>query len=149
MANKNQKRVKAVWRGGIAFEGITEAGQTVPMDSPAAPGGPTGPSPMELLLISLAGCTAMDVISILRKKRQDVTGFEVSVVGDRVEEHPKRYTDIELEFVIHGRDVDPGAVERAIELSEDKYCSITAGLTPKATIVSRFRIENEPALAQE
>jgi putative redox protein len=149
MASKNQKRVRAVWRGGFSFEGITEAGQTVPMDSPVAPGVPTGPSPMELLLISLAGCTAMDVISILRKKRQDVTGLEINVIGDRVEEHPKRYTDIELEFVIHGRDVDPGAVARAIELSEGKYCSISAGLRPKATIVSRFRIENEPALAQE
>ncbi len=149
MASKNQERAKAVWRGGLAFEGITEAGQTVPMDSPAAPGGPSGPSPMELLLISLAGCTAMDVVSILRKKRQDVTGLEINIVGDRVDEHPKRYTDIELEFVIRGRDVDPGAVARAIELSEDKYCSISAGLRPKATIVSRFRIENEPDLAQE
>ncbi len=149
MVNTNQKRVKAIWRGGFAFEGVTAGGQTVPMDSPAAPGGPTGPSPMELLLISLAGCTAMDVISILRKKRQDVTGFEINVIGDRVEEHPKLYSDIEMEFVIHGRDVDPGAVERAVELSEEKYCSIAAGLRPKATIVSRFRIENEPALAEE
>lgn len=143
MAGRRQNRVTAVWRGDLAFEGFTEAGDSLLMDSPLAPNGPQGPSPMRLLLLSLAGCTAMDVISILKKKRQKVTGFEVHVVGDRAEDHPRRYTDIELEFVVRGRQIDPRAVERAIELSEDKYCSVTAGLKPKANIFSRYRIEEE------
>ena len=143
MAGKKQVKIKAVWQGGIAFEGSNEAGQTVLMDSPLAEGGPKWPSPMQMVLIGLAGCTAMDVISILGKKRQDVTGFQVNVVGDRAPDHPKYYTDIELEFVVRGRNIDPRAVERAIELSETKYCSATANLKPTSNIFTRFRIEEE------
>ncbi|MBN1314884.1 MAG: OsmC family protein [Anaerolineales bacterium] len=113
------------------------------MDSPLAEGGPKGPSPMQLLLQALAGCTAMDVISILQKKRQDVTALKVNVVGDRVDEHPRYYHDIELEFVVRGRNIDPAAVERAIELSETKYCSATANLSGKSKIATRFRIDEE------
>ena len=134
-------RIKAVWQGGIAFEGANEAGQSVFMDSPIAEGGPKGPSPMQLVLIGLAGCTAMDVISILQKKRQDVVGFEVNVVGDRASDHPKYYTDIELEFVVRGRNINARAVERAIELSETKYCSASANLKPTSSIFTRYRIE--------
>ena len=141
MAGKKQVRIKAVWQGGIAFEGANEAGQSVFMDSPIAEGGPKGPSPMQLVLIGLAGCTAMDVVSILQKKRQDVTGFEVNVVGNRAPDHPKYYTDIDLEFVVRGRGVDPKAVERAIELSETKYCSATENFRPKSEILTRYRIE--------
>jgi len=141
MAGKKRNQIRAVWRGGIAFEGITESGQTVFMDSPIAEGGPQGPSPMQLLLISLAGCTAMDAISILKKKRQDVTGFEVHVVGNRAPEHPKYYSDIEMEFVVRGRNISPKAVERAIELSQERYCSASANLKPKSNIFSRYRIE--------
>jgi len=140
---KKQNSVQLVWRGGVAFEGLTEAGQTAFVDSPAAPDGPKGPSPMEMLLISLAGCTAIDVITILKKRRQEVTGFEINVIGGRAENHPKIYTDIELEFVVRGRNIDPRAVERALKLSEDKYCSVSAGLKPKSEIVSRYRIEEE------
>ena len=141
MAGKKQTKIKAVWQGGIAFKGSNEAGQSVFMDSPIAEGGPKGPSPMQLFLMGLAGCTAMDVISILQKKRQEVVGFEVNVVGDRAPDHPKYYTDIELEFVVRGRNLSPKAVERAIELSESKYCSASASLKPKASIFTRYRIE--------
>jgi putative redox protein len=85
----------------------------------------------------------MDVISILGKKRQEVTGFEVNVVGDRAPDHPKYYEDIVLEFVVRGRHIDPQAVARAIELSENKYCSATANLRPTSNIVTKFRIEEE------
>jgi putative redox protein len=98
---------------------------------------------MQLLLMGLAGCTAMDVISILQKKRQQVTGMEVNVVGDRVDEHPRYYRDIELEFVVRGHKVDPKAVARAIELSETKYCSASENLRGRSKIVTRFRIEDE------
>ncbi len=143
MAGKKRVQVKAVWKGGIAFEGINEAGHRVFMDSPIAEGGPQGPSPMQLLLMSLAGCTAMDVISILQKKRQAVTSFEVNVVGDRASDHPKYYEDIDLEFVVRGRNVNPQAVERAIELSETRYCSATANLRGKSNIFTRYRVEEE------
>lgn len=143
MAGKKQVNIKAFWKGGYEFEAINEQGLSIIMDSPLAEGGPKGPSPMQLLLEALAGCTAMDVISILQKKRQDVTSFEVNVVGDRVDEHPRYYQDIELEFVVRGRQIDPAAVERAIELSETKYCSATANLSGKSRIRTRFRIEEE------
>jgi putative redox protein len=141
MAGKKQVRIKAVWQGGIAFEGMNEAGQSIFMDSPIAEGGPKGPAPMQLVLIGLAGCTAMDVISILQKKRQDVTGFEVNVIGDRASDHPKYYTEIDLEFVVFGRGVDQKAVARAIELSETKYCSASANLKPTSKIFTRYRVE--------
>jgi putative redox protein len=148
MAGKRKNAATAIWQGGLAFEAAAE-GPAVLMDSPMAPDGPKGPSPMQLLLISLAGCTGMDVINILQKKRQDVTWFEVSVVGQRAYEHPRYYTGIEIEFVVRGRGVDPRALERAIELSQDKYCSVSAGLKPKAAIVTRFRVEEEAAGSEE
>ena len=143
MAGKQRAEVKAVWQGDLGFEAFNQSGQSIFMDSPIAEGGPRGPSPMQLLLISLAGCTGMDVVSILKKMRQDVTGFEVNIAGDRAEEHPKIYTGIAIEFVVRGRNLDPRMVERAIELSEERYCSVSAGLKPKAAIHSRYRIVEE------
>lgn len=135
------KNAQVIWKGGLAFDGSGDAGHVVRLDSPQAEGGPTGPSPMELVLIGLAGCTAMDVISILEKKRQKVTGFEVHASGVRAEEHPRVYTDITLEYVVRGRGVDPQAVERAIELSEGKYCSVSGMLSKTAKITTTFRVE--------
>ena len=135
------KDAKVVWKEGLAFEGIGGSGFTVSLDTLAEEGGGTGFSPMEVLLVSLAGCTAMDVISILKKKRQDVTGFEVRAHGLRADDHPKIYTDITLEYVVRGHGVDPKAVERAIELSETKYCSVAGMLKKAANITTTFRIE--------
>jgi putative redox protein len=101
----------------------------------------TGPRPVQLLLIGLCGCTGMDVISILKKKRQSFTGLKVQATADRAEEHPKVYTDIHLEFVVTGEDVDPAAVERSIELSQTKYCPASAMLGQVADITTSFRIE--------
>jgi putative redox protein len=100
-----------------------------------------GPRPMELLLIGLAGCTAMDVVSILQKKRQPVTGLETKVTAERAEEHPKVYTRIHVEYVVKGQGVKPEAVERAIELSETKYCSAMTMLRQAAEITTSYRIE--------
>jgi putative redox protein len=103
----------------------------------------TSPSPMELLLISLGGCTGSDVQSILQKKRQRVTGYEIEVRAERREEHPRIYTKIEVIHYVKGYDVDEKAVARAIELSETKYCSVSAMLSATTKITSRFEIIRE------
>ena len=126
------------WTQGLQFVGQAGDGPAVVLESGDGRG---GPSPMELILIGVAGCTAMDVISILQKKRAAVTGFEVHITGERAEEHPRRYTDIHIEYVLHGRDIRPSAVERSIELSETKYCSAMASLNAK--ISHSYRIVEE------
>jgi len=103
----------------------------------------SGPTPMRLLLIGLCGCTGMDVISILRKKRQGFTGLQVKASAERAEEHPRVYTQIHLEFVVTGAGVDAGAVERAIELSHTKYCSAAAMLGEVVEITTSYRIVAE------
>jgi putative redox protein len=103
----------------------------------------TGPTPMRLLLIGLCGCTGMDVVSILQKKRQPFTGLQVKATAERAEEHPRVYTRIHLEFVVTGEGVDPGAVERSIELSHTKYCSAWAMLGEVAQITTSYRIVEE------
>lgn len=102
-----------------------------------------GPDPLRLLLLGLAGCTAMDVISILRKKRQEVTGLEVEVRGAQADEHPKVYDHIEVIYRVEGKEVDARSLERAIELSETRYCPVMAVLSKTAEIVSRYEIEQE------
>lgn len=111
------------------FTGTADTGFEVVMDSDNSVGGDdTGPRPMELILIGLCGCTAMDVISILRKKRQAVSNLEVKAHADRAHTHPKVFTDIKLDYVVRGKLVDPKAVERAIQLSADRYCPAQAML---------------------
>jgi putative redox protein len=98
---------------------------------------------MELLLIGLAGCTAYDVVSILEKKRQAVTGLEVSAHAERADDPPRVYTAIEVEYVVRGRNVKPKAVEDAIQLSKEKYCSASIMLEKTARISTSYRIEVE------
>ena len=102
-----------------------------------------GPRPLELLLLGLAGCTTMDVVSVLQKKRQPFTDLQVQVSAERAEEHPKVYTQIHLEFVVKGQEVKPQAVERAIELSQTKYCPAAAMLGKAVDITTSYRIEGE------
>lgn len=103
----------------------------------------TAASPMELLLISLGGCTGADVFSILQKKRQQVTSYAIEVRGQRREEHPRIYTNIEIIHFVKGFHVDEKAVAHAIELSETKYCSVSAMLSATAKITTRYEIEQE------
>lgn len=103
----------------------------------------SGPRPMQLVLLGLCGCTGMDVVSILKKKRQPFTSLKVKATAERAEEHPRVFTEIHLEFVIKGEDVDPKAVERAIELSQTKYCSASAMLGQVAEMTTSFRVEDE------
>jgi len=128
------------WIKGLQFVAhATGSGAAIVMDGKAAHGGfESGVSPMEALLLSLAGCTGMDVISVLLKKRQAVTDFRVDVEGIRADEHPRRYVRIELSYIVAGEDVSAVAVERAIELSLGKYCGVTASLN--AEIVQRYEI---------
>ena len=128
----------------LHFTAVADSGFTVHVDAKVPVGEASqGASPMELLMIGLAGCTAMDVVSILRKKRQNFTGFEIRIHGDRATEHPKVFTDFELEYVVRGVDIDPLAVERAILLSVENYCSVHAMLEKSAHILLRFTIIQE------
>lgn len=135
------KQTLAVWQGGLQFEARANSNIPVRIDGDAQ----NGVSPMEMILMGLAGCSGGDVIDILRKKRQMVSGFEVRVIGQRAEEHPRKYTHIEIVYTITGQNVDPAAVERAIELSETKYCSVSATLKGVATISSRYEIHEAAA----
>jgi putative redox protein len=125
---------------GLHFQGSTRSGYTIDLDAPGSVGGGAGMSPMELLLISLASCSAMDVATILRKKRQLVEGLEVRVHGQRQDEHPTIFTSISLEYVVHGSGVDPQALTRAIELSRERYCPIWAMLEPGVWITATSRV---------
>jgi putative redox protein len=130
---------------GMTFLGVPDSGFEVKLgSSPDVGGDDDGPRPMELMLLGLAGCTAMDVISILRKKRQDITSFSVHAHADRQDQHPKVFTEITLTYHIEGRNVDPKAVERAIELSETKYCPAQAMMAQVAKINLAYQIGESP-----
>jgi putative redox protein len=126
---------------GMRFEVQAGSGHHVTLDAAEHGGGHNaGFRPMELLLVGLAGCTGMDVISILRKKRQDVTGYEVHVQGVRAEEHPMVFVEITVEHVVTGHHIQPEAVARAIELSEERYCGAGAMLGKVAHLTHTYRI---------
>ncbi|HTM57560.1 MAG TPA: OsmC family protein [Candidatus Udaeobacter sp.] len=113
-------------------------GKNATLDSGA---GSVAPDPVETLLAALGGCHAMDIISILRKKRQDVTAYRVDVTGERRTEHPRSFTRIEMVHRLKGHDLSPGAIAEAIRLSETKYCSVRFSLDPAIAVVNRFEIE--------
>jgi putative redox protein len=114
---------KSTWKGGLSFTGTADSGFAVPLGAKAEVGGDSdGFRPMELIAIGLAGCTAMDVISILRKKRQQVTAFEVQVNAERAEKHPKVFTGAVIEYIVSGHGLTESAVKRALELSATRYC---------------------------
>jgi putative redox protein len=133
---------KVVWKGGMAFTGTADSGYLIPLDANKAVGGQDlGFRPLQLFAIGLVGCTGMDVISILQKKRQDVTGFEVSAEVERAEEHPKVFTKILLQYTVTGNNIDQGAVERAVELSETRYCPAQAMLAESVAISHEIKIQ--------
>ncbi len=135
------KTSKVVLRDDMIFIGTSSNGYTIPLDtSPSVGGHNAGVRPIELMLMSLAGCTGMDVLSILRKKRQNVTAFEVQVEGERADEHPRVWTTIRVKFVLTGHSIDPKAVQRSIELSRDQYCGAAATLRHTAEIQYDFEI---------
>ena len=114
---------KVLWNEGLTFTGTADSGFTVALGAdPEVGGANDGFRPMELMAVSLAGCTAMDVISILRKKRQEVTAFEVRVRAQRAHEHPKVFTSAVIEYEVTGHGIQESALRRSIELSAQQYC---------------------------
>ncbi len=132
---------------GMQFVGQSGTGHAFVMDAAPSVGGEnTGPRPMELLLVGVGGCTAMDVVSILRKKKMDVRDLQVNVKGHWVEgenTYPKYFKDIEIEYVVTGTGLTEDAVKRAVSLSEDKYCSVMANLRGVSKITTSYKIITE------
>ena len=132
------------WKGRMTFEGAGDSGFMQKMDSDLTVGGEnTAARPMEFIVLGLAGCTGMDVISILQKKKQPVTGFQVQVLAQRVDEHPKVISSAVIEYLITGRDVDEAALLRAIELSAEKYCPAQAMLSKAFPMQLIYKIFDE------
>jgi len=125
----------------MQFVARSDSGHAIVMDASEEVGGHnTGPRPMEVMLMGILGCTAMDVISILKKKRQPITGLKIFATTERNPEHPKYYTKIHLEYVAYG-DVELEALERSAQLSEEKYCSAIATVRGKAEVTRSCRVE--------
>ncbi len=131
------------WTGGMQFEGSNAVGRTVTMDThPESGGQDRGPTPMETLLIALAGCTAMDIVPILRKMRAPLEDLTLHVSGKRATEHPKVLTDIHVRYVARGRGLTEEQVEKAVRLSQEKYCSISAMLRLSARLTTEVVVED-------
>lgn len=134
---------KAVWEDGLVFIGSADSGFDIRLDTKKESGGTeSGVRPIELVAIGTAGCTAMDVISILQKKKQQVTAFEVLVHARRAEEHPRKFLKMTIEYVVTGIDIDTAAVERSVQLSEEKYCSTIATLRGNVEIDHKIVIRS-------
>jgi putative redox protein len=140
MATKEMS-AHAIYAGGMRFDVTGGTGHTLIEDASVADGGQDqGFRPIELLLLGLAGCTGMDVISILKKMRQDVTGYEVNEHGVRADTHPMYFVEVTVEHVVTGHGIDPQAVARAIELSETRYCGVSNTLNARAKVTATYRI---------
>ena len=132
-------RVK--WLDHMSFVGESGSGHSVVMDgAPDAGGRDLGIRPMEMLLLGLGGCTAFDVVSILHKSRQQISDCEVEIEAERAADIPKVFTKIHVHFIVSGKDLDPGRVARAVELSAEKYCSASRMLAKTAEITHDFEI---------
>lgn len=132
-------RVK--WLNNMSFIGESESGHSVVMDGPSEFGGRNlGIRPMEMLLLGLGGCASFDVVSMLKKGKQDLIDCEVNITAERAEVEPKVYTKIHLQFVLSGNDLSKARVERAIELSAEKYCSASIMLGKTAVVTHEYKI---------
>lgn len=132
-----QARVK--WVEGLSFLGESASGHQIIMDGNS---GEKAPSPMEMLLMSAGGCSAIDVVSILQKSRADVRDCEVKLTSTRREEAPRLFTQINLHFIVTGRDLTDKIVERAVALSAEKYCSVSLMLGKAASITHSFEVRH-------
>ena len=139
----SEEKATIHFAGNDFFVGISPSGhaQTIETDSQRG----SAASPLELLLLALGGCTGVDVISILKKKRQKVTGYRIEVHGDRRAEFPRAYTKLYVKHIVVGRGVSKRAVSRAIELSDKKYCSVAATVRGTAEIVTSYEIIEDNA----
>jgi putative redox protein len=129
------------WVDGMLMVGKSHSGHSITMDGPPEIGGENlGVRPMEMLLLGVAGCTMIDVVSTLKKMRQDLTQCETKVNAERANDHPKVFTDIHIQFILKGKDLDQNKVEKAITLSAEKYCSASIMLGKTASITHDFEI---------
>jgi len=136
--------VDVKWEGGMRFLGTTEEGDSLTMDADREGGGEgSGFRPVKLVLVGLGGCTGMDIVWILKRQRQEVTGLEMNVTGTRRKKDPRYYEHIRIEYVLRGRKLRESAVKRAIELSEQRYCSVRGILRPEVKVTTSYRIEQE------
>ncbi len=132
---------KVKYVDGLQFVGEASSGHAVIMDGDQAYGGKnTAVRPTELLLIGLGGCSGMDVVSVLNKKKQDLKGLEINISGKRAQEHPRKFTEIDIEFVVTGHNLSEEAVRRSVDLSMEKYCSVKATLEGCSKITFSYRI---------
>jgi len=130
------------WKGNMAFEGTGDSGRSLLMDAGLNAGGEDlGPRPMETLLSALGGCTGMDVVSILKKMRADIESFNMDITAERAEEHPKRYTKIHINYILSGTNLEQKKVKKAINLTQEKYCSVSKSLN--ADITYSYEINGE------
>lgn len=139
--------IRVDWVGGMAFRAVGASGAAITMDSlPETGGEALGVSPVEALLASAAACSGMDVLSILEKKRQKVTAYHLEVEGVRSPpgQWPRPFDSLTLTHTLSGQDLDPVAVARAVELSDEKYCTVVATLRRAPTVVSKWKIEDDP-----
>jgi putative redox protein len=133
--------VKVDLQENLKFNAQGESGHNMPMDASESAGGDdSAPKPLEMMLAGLGGCTGIDVVLILRKMKAEIEDFNIDIEAERAEEHPKRYEKIHLNYYIKGKNLDERKVEKAIDLSENKYCSASASLN--AEITSSYEIEN-------
>jgi len=132
--NKTMHRVKTVWKDKMAFDSQID-GHTLRIDTGGELGDDSGPSPKKLLLASLAGCTGMDVVSLLKKMRVNITGFEMDVDADLTEEHPIVYSEIRLVYRFYGTNLDKTKVEKAVKLSKERYCGVSEMLRKNSPII--------------
>ena len=129
------------WVDGMLMVGKSHSGHSITMDGPPEIGGDNlGVRPMEMLLLGVAGCTMIDVVTTLKKMRQELTHCETKVNAERADDHPKVFTDIHIQFLIKGNDLDSKKVEKAITLSAEKYCSASIMLGKTASISHDFEI---------
>ena len=139
-------KARVQWLDGRAFVGETGSGHAVVMDgAPESGGRNIGVRPMEMLLLGLGGCTAFDIVLILERMREKVTGLDITLDGERATEDPKVYTRVKLIYKVTGRKLKPANVERAVNLSAEKYCSATAMFAKSAVIEHSFEIFEEGA----
>jgi putative redox protein len=144
MANEQWRGVKVDWKGGLAFEAVPPTGQRFTMDAhPDSGGTHQGPTPVETLLGAIAACSAMDVVLILQKKRQQITGYRVEVDGTRSPDgiYPRPFQRIVIRHILQGVNLDPTAIDRAVELSDQKYCTVISTLREKPEIESVWEVE--------
>ena len=136
--SNNTYKATIHYAGDEFFIGTTPSGHAQTIDSKGER--KSAPSPLEMLLVSVAACTAVDVVSILQKKRQRVTDYKVEIQGERREEHPRAFTKFHIHHIVYGHDVSKQSVEQAIELSDTKYCSVAATVRPTAEIATSYEI---------